>query len=273
MDNWRWMRAGLLLLVASCATSPTGRTQLILVSDAEMATMGATAFAEMQKKGQIVEDSVVTGYVRCVADAVAAASVDVGRAPERWTVQVFKDDTANAFALPGGKIGVHTGMLTVAKTQAQLAAVLAHEVGHVVARHGSERVSQGLAAETGLSVAELATPTSITSRNLLMGALGLGVQVGILMPYGRAQESEADAIGLDIMARAGFAPEEAVQLWKNMSAAGGSRLPQFLSTHPSHETRIADLQAKMPSALRTFHAAQSAGKNPSCLMPRMIAGK
>jgi predicted Zn-dependent protease len=180
-----------------------------------------------------------------------------------WEVVVFEDKAANAFALPGGKIGVYTGLLQVAKTQDQLAAVIGHEVAHVTARHANERVSTAFAAQAGLNIVDAIYGGTSAGRNA-MALLGLGTQVGILMPFGRAQESEADLIGLDNMARAGFDPRESITLWQNMAKAGGGAPPEFLSTHPSHGTRVEDLNKRMPDAMRLYDAARVAGRKPRC---------
>ncbi len=172
---------------------------------------------------------------------------------------MFKDESPNAFALPGGKMGVYTGMLEVAENQDQLAAVLGHEVGHVLAQHANERMSQQQVTSIGLAVA---AGTGLDSAS--MQALGLGAQIGILLPYSRTHESEADIIGLDLMAKAGFDPRESVQLWKNMQKAGGGTPPEFLSTHPSSGTRIDNLIGQMANALQTYNDARARGNKPNC---------
>jgi predicted Zn-dependent protease len=185
--------------------------------------------------------------------------------PEKraWEVVVFRDDSANAFALPGGKIGVHTGLLKVAQNQDQLAAVIGHEIAHVLAEHGKERVSEQLVAQGGMSLLSAVIGNPEDPRHgLLMGALGLGAQFGVLLPHSRAQESEADIVGLDYMAKAGFDPRQSVNLWQNMAAAGGGQQPEFMSTHPSHGTRIQNLQAAIPKALVTL---EQSGKKASCI--------
>ena len=188
--------------------------------------------------------------------------------PSRWELQVFEDDSANAFALPGGKIGVHTGLLRVARTPGQLAAVLGHEVGHVLARHSNERVSQQLGAQLGLltagSLIGAISQTGSPDQQLIYQALGVGTQLGLLK-FSRLQESEADGIGLELMAQAGFDPRESIELWKNMEHASQGQPPEFLSTHPSHGTRIADLSAGMPEAQQSWKRATSAGRQPRCL--------
>ncbi len=245
-------------LLSSCAISPTGRSQFLLMSDSEMEQMGAQSFAVLKKDMPIEKDPKINAYVLCVAGAITDI---VGG---DWEVVVFKEPTANAFALPGRKIGVHTGLLEVAINQNQLAAVLGHEVAHVLADHGNERVSQQTAVNQGLSITQSVLSPQSELGQIGMGALGLGVQYGILMPFSRSHESEADIYGLDLMAKAGFDPRESVALWVNMGKAGGQAPPEFMSTHPSHETRITDLQKQMPSALELRKKAKTQGKNPQC---------
>ncbi len=245
-------------LLLSCATSPTGRSQLLLISDSEMEQMGAQSFTTLKKDMPIERDSKINAYVRCIATAITDV---VGG---DWEVVVFKEPSANAFALPGRKIGVHTGLLAVATNQHQLAAVLGHEVAHVLAEHGNERVSQKTAVNQLLSVSQSILNPQSELGKIGIGALGLGAQYGILMPFSRSHESEADIYGLDLMAKAGFDPRESVTLWINMGKAGGQAPPEFMSTHPSHETRITDLQKQMPTALKLRKEAIAQGKNPHC---------
>jgi predicted Zn-dependent protease len=246
------------LMVAACATSPTGRSQLVLMPESEMTQMGLQAFANIKQETPIDQSTATNRYVECVAQAITS------RVGGNWEVVVFEDDAANAFALPGGKIGVYTGLLRVAKNQDQLATVIGHEIAHVLSQHSNERVSQQFAVEQGLGlISALGNPQSTTGQTL-MGLLGVGAQYGILLPYSRVQESEADRIGLDLMARAGFDPRESVELWRNMGRAGGGQPPAFLSTHPSHSTRIRDLNARIPAALQLQKAALQQGRRPSC---------
>lgn len=250
-----------------CATSMTGQQQILLFPESQMASMGATAFTDMKSKTPKSTNTTQTTYVRCVAKAVTSVVT-----PEQlarvsvtsWEVEVFEDETANAFALPGGKIGVHTGILPVANTPGQLAAVLGHEVGHVLDRHGNARMSQTTIAQTGMQLGAVLLGANTPEKQALMGALGLGVQYGVLMPYGRGQESAADVIGLELMAKAGFDPRESVTLWENMARAGGPAPPEFLSTHPSSTTRIAQLQAKIPEVMPLYEQARAAGRRPTC---------
>ena len=244
--------------LGGCATSPTGRSQLLIMSDNEMDQMGAQSFADLKKKLPIEKSRAVNAYVGCVATSITN---EVGG---DWEVVVFKESSANAFALPGRKIGVHTGLLSVATNQHQLAAVLGHEVAHVLANHGNERVSQQTAVSQGLSMTQAVLNPQSEMGRTGMGLLGLGTQYGIIMPFSRAHESEADIYGLDLMAQAGFDPRESVALWVNMSKAGGQAPPEFMSTHPAHDTRIGDLQKHMPEALNFQAAALAKGKKPKC---------
>lgn len=257
-----------ILSTFGCATSPTGRKQLVIVPNAQMEAMGAQAFQEMKNTTPAEADPKVNAYVRCVANPIITAAQSRISEP-KWEVVVFKDDTANAFALPGGKIGVHTGILKVATTDAQLAAVLGHEVGHVIARHGAERVSSQVATQLGLGVVDafiLGKQMDPNTKGLIMGALGVGSTLAYTLPHSRTQESEADIIGLDLMSRAGFDPRQSVELWKNMSAAaGGGGPPQFLSTHPASQSRIDNLQSHMGEAIQKHDRAQEAGLKPSCI--------
>jgi predicted Zn-dependent protease len=146
-----------------------------------------------------------------------------------------------------------------------LAAVLGHEVGHVIARHGNERISAALATQGALTAIQMVGGQSMKDKGWVLGLLGVGAQFGILMPHGRSQESESDTIGLDLMSHAGFDPRESIKLWENMGAAsGGKGPPEFLSTHPSHSTRIQGLSDKMGESMAKFEAARNAGKNPKC---------
>lgn len=255
-------------IALGCATSLTGRQQLLLYPESQMAQMGAAAFTDMQSKTPRSSSSTKVTYVRCVANAITQVVP-----PEQmqavavtgWEVELFEDETANAFALPGGKIGVHTGLLDVAVTPGQLAAVLGHEVGHVLDRHSNARVSQQSIAQTGMQLGSVLLGADTPQKQGLMAALGLGVEYGLLMPYGRDQESDADQIGLELMARAGFDPNESVRLWENMArAAGGAAPPEFMSTHPSSTTRIARLQASIPNVMPLYQQAQAAGRRPNC---------
>lgn len=264
MPGIKISRTGLWLLlsmaVAACSTSPTGQTQLKLFPESQIASMGVAAYQEMKQQTPISGDNQVNRYVNCVADAV----LSVVPSNTDWEVTVFEDESVNAFALPGGKIGVHTGLLKVADGQDQLAAVIGHEIAHVIADHGNARISAQYATQTGLQLAQVLASGASQEKSQLWGLLGLGAQVGVLLPYGRGQESEADVLGLEYMARAGFDPRASIQLWQNMSKAGGGQPPEFLSTHPSHQSRINELQSMMPKAVNLYQQAIASGREPRC---------
>ena len=254
-------------LLSACATTPSGDRRLILVSPQQMSQLGASTFQQMKTSQQISGDRRKTDYVECVSYAIINALPDQWRNMP-WEVVVFEDDSANAFALPGGKIGVHTGLLDVAENQDQLATVIGHEIAHVLWRHGAQRVSVQLVAQAGLQVADIMSKQNnqgSRERQVLMAGLGLGAQVGVMLPFSRDHEKEADRFGLHFMAQAGFNPRESIQLWQNMDrASGGKRPPEFLSTHPEPENRIVKLNKFMDKALSYEAAAKQQGLNPSC---------
>ncbi len=250
------------LFLLACSTSPTGRQRLVIFSDAQMNQLGATAFTELKKGTPISRNGPVRGYIRCVASKVVAEANYPG-APKSWEVEIFEDASANAFALPGGKIGVHTGLLKVAVNQDQLATVIGHEVAHVLAGHSNERASTQLATQGALEVLGALSGPASPAKSRTLAVLGAGAQVGVLLPFSRAQESESDILGLDIMARAGFDPREGPKLWQNMAKQGGQP-PEILSTHPSSSTRIANLRERVKVALPLYEKARASGKRPIC---------
>lgn len=249
-----------LALVVACSTTPTGRTQLTLFPPAEIDAMGDASYAQMKEETPVLAEGEVTEYVRCVArPLLAQVSGD-------WEITVFHQDQVNAFALPGNNIGIYTGLLGVAGNQHQLAAVIGHEIAHVLAEHANARMSTAFATQAGLDLlgAVSGSRESFLGRQV-MAALGVGAQVGIILPFTRGQETEADLIGLEMMADAGYDPREAVQLWRNMAAnAGGQQPPEFLSTHPASDTRIRRLEEAMPEALERYRRARDAGRRPAC---------
>jgi predicted Zn-dependent protease len=261
MQNWLKLSTVVTTLaIAACSASPTGRNQLLLFSDSDMSSLGAQSFDQMKKDQKVSTDKKTNAYVQCVTRAITK-HVPPQPGFNQWEVVVFDSEQVNAFALPGGKIGVYTGLLDVAVNQDQLATVIGHEIAHVLADHSNERLSQSQIANAGLQITNLALGSSEYSQytGVTMAALGLGVQYGVLMPYGRTQESEADIVGLELMAKSGFDPNQSVDLWKNMAkASGGQQPPELLSTHPSHSTRIEDLKAKIQS-LPNYNA-----KRPNC---------
>jgi predicted Zn-dependent protease len=276
---WRYnpcVRFGVLILVlaaslcvAACSTTMTGRRQLTLIHEDKMDAMGIAAFTSLRQQGELNQDSAINEYVRCVVVAILEViPPEYGPDDGRWEVLVFEDSTPNAFALPGGKIGVHTGMLDVATTAGQLAAVLAHEVGHVLLSHGNERMSQSILADTAMNTASIAAGAAAPEyQDLIVGGLGVGAQFGVLLPFSRKHESEADQVGQMFMAEAGFYPAEAITLWQSMAEMSGKGPAQWQSTHPSDETRIAKLHANLPQAMQAYEKARAAGKNPQCAPP------
>lgn len=249
----RWLIALILLGVAACETVPiTGRSQVMLVPEGDEVKMGLESYQQILGKSKVSTDARVIEQVTRVGRRIAAATE---RTDYQWEFKVIEDTQVNAFCLPGGKVAVYTGMLPIARDDAGLAAVLGHEVSHAIARHGGERMSQQLAVQ-GLTVA--GTQALLAGRDpatvqLVSGLLGAGATVGLLMPWGRAQESEADHLGLIYMAKAGYHPQAARDLWVRMAEASrGSQSIEFLSTHPLPATRITQIEGWIPEALTYY---------------------
>ena len=254
-------------VLAACATSPTGRSQLQFFPHSQMQRMGVEAYSQMKDEESVIRSGALVDYAQCVTDAIVA-QVPAQYADADWEVSVFDSDAVNAFALPGGKMGVYTGLLAIAEDADQLAAVIGHEIGHVMAEHANERMSTQFATAVGLSALQVAAGDD-RDRQRMLAALGVGAQVGIILPFSRLHESEADEIGLELMAQAGFDPQASVALWRNMAKASGNGPPEFLSTHPSKDTRIADLRAAMPRALYVYEQALANAPAPNCQRPAM----
>ena len=266
---WLVLLPFLLLQVTGCVTNPyTKRWQLLMVPQSYEANLGTQAYQDVLHDPKVKlsdNPSEVTPVERVAGRIIEAAkrSKYAEAANEfKWEVTVIKDDaTKNAFALPGGKIAVYTGIFPVADNESGLAAIVGHEVVHALARHGSERMSQGILAQIGLVGASIALGTqgfSPVTSQAAMSALGVGAQVGVLLPFSRAHESEADYIGLLLAADAGYDPHEAVRVWERMQQSGGHEPQEFLSTHPGHETRIKRLSEAMPEALAHYEQANKA---------------
>lgn len=253
----------LIMSLSACSTSPTGRKQLILLPDSQLNDMGVASFQQMKDSIPLNQQAKTNQNVQCVADKLIAVLPDEYR-QQAWEVQVFDDQQVNAFALPGNKIGVYTGLLQVAENQSQLAAVMGHEIGHVLARHGNERVSTSLATSQALAAGYQLSGEDSPQKQAIFQGLGLGVQVGIILPFSRTHESEADLIGLELMAKAGFDPRQSVALWQNMAKLGKASTPEFLSTHPANDTRIAALSANMKEPLQQYLSRQQAGQLAHC---------
>ncbi|WP_048920788.1 M48 family metallopeptidase [Rufibacter radiotolerans] len=251
-----------LLVAAGCSTVPiTGRRQLSLVSDQEVMTMSFQAYDDLMKKSKLSSNATQTAMVKRVGQRIQGAVESFMRqqgaseqlAGYQWEFNLIDDASQqNAFAMAGGKTAVYTGLLPITQNETGLAVVMGHEIAHAIAKHSNERISQQMAAQgVGSSLGALGGGTSA---QIINTAYGIGAGVG-LMKFGRTQESEADRLGLIFMAMAGYNPEGAVSFWQRMAAASnGQSPPEFLSTHPSNETRISDIQKNMPEAKKYYNA-------------------
>lgn len=265
-----------LVSLVGCETNPyTGRSQLLMTSVSQEIQMGAQAYDQVKRdpKMRPSQDPREIEPVKRVAARIVEAAKRSKYAEManqfQWEVTVIKDDkTANAFALPGGKMAVYTGIFPMAKTEAGLAAVMGHEVVHALARHGAERMSQGQLTNAALQVVGAAAGASGGGGMLgqaAMAALGVGAEVGVLLPFSRKHESEADYVGILLAADAGYDPRESVALWERMGRISGGGAPsEFMSTHPSHETRITQLKKWMPEAMAIYQTKQPV---PAALLP------
>ena len=256
----------LVAVVWGCAEVPiTGRRSLHLVPESDLLTLSLQQYNDVLQKSKLSTDNQKVAMVRRVGNRVAKAAesflAESGHQDLiknfQWQFNLIEDDeTANAWVMPGGKAAVYTGILPFTKDETGLAVVLGHEVGHALANHGNERMSQELLANMGgmaLSVALTSQPQM--TQELAMAAFGAGASIGVILPYSRLQESEADHIGLILMARAGYDPREAIPFWQRMNKAPGSRPPELLSTHPAPETRIAHIQALIPEAMAYYRGS------------------
>ncbi|MGI9202539.1 MAG: M48 family metallopeptidase [Woeseiaceae bacterium] len=272
----KYLIAVVLLAVFAngCSTTPTGRKQLTLKSDATLAAESTRAMAQLRATSALINDRATIDYVACVADAIVG-TLDDEDAALYWEMAIVNNPEVNAFVMPGGKIVVKSGIMSVAKNQHQLAAVLGHEVAHVTANHANERATRSDLTGFGIEVLAavlVGDSANYYSRNYdpnmasgIYGAAGTFGQLGLMNPFSRMQESEADDIGLIYMAKAGFDPREAVTLWQNMnSSSETAKIPEFLSTHPSGDTRIESMVAQLPEALALYNEAQANGLNPNC---------
>jgi len=253
----------LTIFLTACSSVPlTGRKQLRLVSAGEEAKLGLTSFDQVKKETPISRDPTANAMVQRVGQRLAAvASKDLPDA--QWEFVVFDSPEANAFCLPGGKVGVYRGLLPIAKDEAGLATVLGHEIAHAAAHHGAERMSEQMVLQTGGQAVGALTSSDPRMQGLATTAFGLGGQLGRTLPHSRKQESEADHIGLIYMAKAGYNPQEAVNFWQRFSAynqqKGGGNGVWFLSTHPVDSARIAALQGEMQEAMSYYKPAAVGG--------------
>ncbi|MEO5720822.1 MAG: M48 family metallopeptidase [Chthoniobacterales bacterium] len=233
----------------------TGRASHVGMSREQESALGFQTYRQVLSQARTVDSGPEVEMVRRVAKRLAAATGESGTGFE-WAVSVIRDDQVNAFCLPGGKIVVYTGIIPVAQNEAALATVMGHEMAHATSRHGAQRVLQQNLTQTAMTgVAVSLGEMDYDKQRAIMGALGAGAQFGVLMPFGRKHESEADEIGLSYMARAGYDPRASIDFWQRMEKVGRAGPPEFLSTHPSHGTRIQQLQALMPKAVEEYERA------------------
>jgi len=270
----RWLVV-LLLACASltgCVLNPiTGDRQLMLISADQEVQMGATAYQEFLKEAKVSSDAKAIARVQGIGKRIAAvADVEIAKAglpPFQWEFTVVQDDeTINAFCLPGGKVVFYTGILKLAADDAEVATVMGHEVAHAIARHGAERVSQGIIQQLGLEAVNLALgnsdPKVVAS---VQTAYGVATNLAGILPFSRSQEMQADTLGLRLTAQAGYDPRAALAFWKRMEAQGGGQPMEFLSTHPSHARRIENIEAQLPSVIPMYEESRKTGPSRGTL--------
>lgn len=254
---------GLLLMQSSCSrVEITGRQQFNIVPDSLINSMSFQSYREFLSQQKLSGNAEQTQMVRRVGSRIQAA---VERYCQQtlctekiqgyqWEFNLVEDPNVNAWCMPGGKVVVYTGILPITQTEAGLAVVMGHEIAHAFAKHGSERMTQGLLVDMGgMALSKALETRPVQTKDLFMQSYGIGTQLGFLLPYSRLHENEADRMGLIFMAMAGYDPHEAVGFWQRMSAEKkGPRLPQFLSTHPADETRIQNIQDLIPEAMQYY---------------------
>jgi predicted Zn-dependent protease len=235
----------------------TGRASHVGMSTQQESALGLQTYQEVLSQSQTIDSGPEFELVKRVAGRLAGATGNAGK-DFNWRVSLIRDGQQNAFCLPGGKIVVYTGIIPVAQSEIGLATVLGHEMAHATSRHGAQRVLQQNLTQTAMTgIAASLSDMDYDKQRAVMGALGAGAKFGVLMPFGRKHESEADEIGLMYMARAGYDPRGSIQFWQRMEQAGRAQPPEFLSTHPSHGTRMAQLEALMPKALEEYNRART----------------
>lgn len=257
----------MLLLLAACYTNPvTGRKSLVLISQGEELSLGAASFTDIRAKEKVSHDPRMNARVTRVGQRIAQA-VGNELPGAKWEFVVFESDELNAFALPGGKVGVYSGLLRLAESDAELATVMGHEIGHVIARHGAERMSEAMVMQLGGAVGSAAIgmkSDNPQARQLFELAYGGATTLGRTLPHSRGNELEADRMGAIYAARAGYDPRAGVTFWQKMTAQkdakakSGGKLSELLSTHPADTKRIADLKALMPQVVPIYE--QNRGK-------------
>jgi len=253
---------GALFLLSSCATVPlTERRSLNLVSDSELLYPSTQEYAKVLKKSKLSDDLEKVHMVKKVGEDIARATEgflkESGWESEikkyKWEFNLIEDDkTINAWCMPGGKVAVYTGILPFTQDENGLAVVMGHEIAHAIAKHGNERISEALLVQLGGALSLALSKQPARTSQLFLAVYGVTANVGVLLPYSRLHENEADRIGLVLMAKAAYDPREAIPFWQRMNEKGGSRPPEFLSTHPAPETRIEHIQSLIPEAMRYY---------------------
>ncbi len=254
---------GLLLLLLGCTeVAITGRKQFNLVPDSMINSMAFQSYGEFLTQSKLSKDFSKTQMVKRVGGRIQKAveqyciqnGIEDRLSGYQWEFNLIEDDAVNAWAMPGGKVVVYTGLLKVTQTEAGLATVIGHEIGHVFAKHGAERMTQGLLVDLGgMALSEALANRPAQTQNLFNQSYGIGTQLGVLLPYSRVHENEADHLGLIFMAMAGYNPNEALSFWQRMALAKqGPQPPEILSTHPADSTRISNLQRLLPEAMQYY---------------------
>lgn len=252
----------LIALIVSCATVPlTGRRQLTLIPDSELNSMSFQQYSDFLNEHEVSKDAQKSALVKNVGKNIQKAVEGYFKQKKlshhlngyKWEFNLVEDNMVNAFCMPGGKVVIYTGILPVTKNEAGLATVMGHEIAHAIANHGNERMSQGLVTTFGsVALDQVMKDKSAETQAIFNAAYGIGTTVGVMLPFSRLHESEADELGLIFMAMAGYDPHHAVDFWKRMSAISGGSPPEFLSTHPSDETRIKQIQKALPKAMKYY---------------------
>ncbi len=249
-------------LIVSCSSVPlTGRRQLNLIPSSQMLSMSSDQYGQFLKQNKVSSDEKATLMVRTVGRKIQSAvqqymaqnNMADRLSGYNWEFNLVESKEVNAWCMPGGKVVVYSGILPVTKDETGLAVVLGHEISHAVAEHGSERMTQGLIAQFGgVALSQVLKDKPQETQQLWMTAFGAGVQYGALLPFSRVQESEADHLGLIFMSMAGYNPSAAVEFWQRMSQNSGGKPPEFMSTHPSDESRIAAIKEELPEAMKYY---------------------
>ena len=238
------LAAGSVVAIASCSENPElGRTQLILVSDGQLSQLAASSWDQLKRKTKLSRDGRYNAQLQRIGPRIAGAA---GLGGSNWEYAVFEGKEINAFVLPGGKVGFYSGIMPLFDNDDQCAVVMGHETGHIVGRHAAERFSQSMLADVGVSAVAIALQQNdVRSSQEIAAVLGIGVTFGVILPYSRKHESEADTLGIRFMQRAGYNPTQAIPFWQKMAARAGPRQPEFMSTHPDPQTRIEAIKQQL----------------------------